>query len=118
MNRFLRASVKLISRHGRNVTFVSVQEGTYDPVTATVVNTETRTIVKAFKESVKVTQYNYPNLIDKEVFRFHVAGSSLTTVPQVQDKILDGTDEYIIVERMQHDALGETVLHVLTAVKN
>lgn len=118
MNRFLKGAVKLIARHGKDVSFVSVQEGNYDPATGTVLNTETTTVAKAFKESVKVNQYNYPNLIDKEVFRFHVAASSLTSTPQVQDRIIDGTDEYVIVERMQHDALGETVLHVLTAVKN
>lgn len=117
MNKFLVNTKKHISRHGVLVDFVQVQEGTYDVETSSVTNTETITQIKAYPVAVQVTQYNFPNLVGKEVIKFLLAGDALAVKPSPMDKIIYKGGSYSVVEQQDYTALGEVCLQHLIACK-
>ena len=117
MNKFLVNTKKHISRHGVSIDFVQVQEGTYDIETSSVINTETVTQIKAYPVAVQVSQYNFPNLIGREVIKFLIAGDALTVKPSPMDKIIYNGSSYSVVEQQDYTALGEVCLQHLIASK-
>ena len=117
MNKFLVNTKKHISRHGVLVDFVQVQEGTYDIETSSVTNTETITQIKAYPVAVQVTQYNFPNLVGKEVIKFLIAGDALVAKPSPMDKIIYKGGSYSVLEQQDYTALGEVCLQHLIACK-
>jgi hypothetical protein len=117
MNKFLQSAIKLVSRHGLTVSYLQVTEGSYDVNTGSVTNSETTTSIKAFPSQVKVSQFNYPNLIGKQVLEFLVAGSSLGSKPSTQDKIIYSSDTYTVDSFSEHSALGQVCLYKIIAVK-
>lgn len=117
-NQFLQAAIRQIARHGVLVNHVVVSEGGYDIETGTTTNTETSIQIKAFPKRVKVSQFNYPNLIGKQVVEFLVAGNAFTNKPNVQDKITYNSDTYTVDSISTHTALGEICLYKLLSVKS
>ena len=118
MNRFLQAAIKQINTHGVSVSYVVVQEGAYDVNTGSVTNTETSSSIKAFPKKVKVSQFNYPTLIGREVLEFLVAGNSLAVSPNSQDKIVYDSNTYTVDSYSEHTALGQVCLYKILAVKS
>ena len=118
MNRFLNAAKKQVSRHGETATFVSITEGAYNPETLSSSNTETSYSVKVFKNHIKTSQYNYPNLIGKEVIEFYLANADLVFIPNVKDKIVYNTITYTVESIHVQVALGATVMYFVVAVRN
>ena len=117
-NQFLQAAIRQIARHGVLVNYVTVTEGQYDVETGTTVNAETVLQVKAFPKRVRATQFNYPNLVGKQVVEFLVAGNAFTTKPSVQDKITYDADTYTIEGISTHTALGDVCLYKILSVKS
>lgn len=117
MNKFLYNTKKHIARHGVDVDFISVQEGVYDVETSTVTNTETTTTIKAYPVAVVATQYNFPNLIGREVIKFLIAGDALLTKPAPMDKLVYKSNTYTIEQQQDYTALGEVCMQHLIAVK-
>lgn len=117
MNKFLTNTKKHITRHGVTIDFIKVEEGVYDTETSTVTNTETVTQIKAYPVAVQVTQYNFPNLVGKEVIKFLIAGDALVTKPSPMDKIIYKGGSYSVVEQQYYTALGEVCLQHLIACK-
>ena len=117
MNRFLISTKRQIAKHGIDVDFISVQEGTYDVDTSIVVNTETTTTIKAYPVTVVANQYNFPNLIGREVIKFLIAGDALTTKPAPMDKLVYKSNTYTIEQQQDYTALGEVCMQHLIAVK-
>lgn len=117
MNQHLLAVINSIALHGITVTYTKVTEGEYNVETGSTVNTETTTSIKTFPKGIKVNQYNYPNLIGKEVIEFLIAGNALTSSPNINDKITKGSSDYTIVSYTEHFANGEAVLYKALAVK-
>ena len=116
-NPFLKASIDAINTHGVSVSYIKVQEGTYDVETGSTTNTETITSIKSYPKAVKVSQYNYPNLIGKTVLKFLIPGNSISGI-STQDKILYNGNTYTVDSYTEHTALGEIVLYILLAVKS
>ena len=117
-NQFLQASNRQISKHGVSVSYITVLEGAYDVETGTTVNTESTVTLKAFPKRLKITQFNYPNLIGKQVIEFLVAGDSLTSLPKPQDKILYLSDTYTVDSHIAYTALGSICLYKILCVKS
>lgn len=118
MSAFIRAANRLINKHGQDCTYFSVTQSVYDVNELKTTNTETSYSVKMFKNHLKVSQYNYPNLVGKEVIEFYLANNSQAFVPKVRDKITCSGIKYTIDSIQQHSALGETVMWCIIAVKN
>lgn len=117
MNKFLTNTKKHITRHGVTIDFIKVEEGVYDIETSSVTNTETITQIKAYPVAVQVTQYNFPNLVGKEVIKFLIAGDALVTKPSPMDKIIYKGSSYSVLEQQDYTALGEVCLQHLIACK-
>lgn len=118
MNAFLNACIRLVSRHGMMAGVVQVTEGAYNVETLSTVNTEIVHKVKLFKNHIKSSQYNYPNLIGRDAAEFYLVNDCITFKPSIRDKIQYGTDVYTIDNIQEHHALGVICLYTVVAVKN
>lgn len=118
MDQFLRASVRLICRHGASAKFIQVTEGVYDPQTLSTVNTDKSFSVCLYKNHIKASQYNYPNLVGKDIAEFYLANDDLLFKPAIRDKITYGVDMYSVENIKEHLALGSVVMFTILAVKN
>lgn len=117
MNKFLLAAKRAVARNKTVVSYLSVSEDSYNTSTLTTTNTETSHSVDVAKRSIKTGQYNYPNLIGKEVNEYYLANDDLSFTPAVNDKITDSGVTYLIYEVFKEFAGGDLVLYRLIAVK-
>lgn len=118
MNPFLQASIRQVNRHGIAASIVQVTEGAFNPDTLTATNTETSHNVKLFKNHLKATQYNYPNLVGKDAAEFYLANQNLSFKPSPKDKIVYQTETFTIDSVKENWARGELCLYQIVAVKN
>lgn len=117
MNKYLRAALQQINLHGQVCSYAVVQEGTYDVETGSTSNTETSYSVKMYKKHIRATQYNYPNLVGRDVAMFYLVNYNLGFTPAVRDKITLGSDTYTVDSIQSHAAEGAVVLFRIIAVK-
>ena len=111
-------TTRLITKHGVDVQYVVVTEGEYNIETSTTDNTVTSTTIRAYPKRLKITQYNYPNLIGKQAVEFLVAGGTLLTPPRTNDKIVYDGDEYNVDSFISIVAYSEVKLLKILTVKN
>lgn len=111
-------TTRLITKHGVDVQYVVVTEGAYDVETGTTTNTATSTTIRAYPKRLKITQYNYPNLIGKQAVEFLVEGGALVTPPKTNDKITYAGDEYNVDSFISIVAYGEVKLLKVLTVKS
>ena len=115
--QFIRSAKELIYPNGVSIVYSTVTTGAYNVETGTAASTSVDTTVTAFPKVVKVSQWNYPNLVNKVVEEFLVVATDLTTAPKPQDKITRGTDVYTVDSIREHVAGGEVVLYKVLAYK-
>jgi len=115
MNKFLSATIKLINMHGVACTYKKTTLGEYDPSTGSVSNTTTNYSVISYPKITRADQYNYPNLIGRELIIFYLAKQSFE--PSNDDKIQLGSTEYVVQQVTPVYAKGEVVLYKLLAVR-
>jgi len=119
MNNFARIVDRMVDRHGVLVDFISVEEGAYDVETGTVVNTETTTSgIKAYPRKPKLTQFRYPDLIDKQVIEFIIDASDIPSEPRPMDKIVLNGDIYFIKSVRSGTAMGSAVIYKVLSYKS
>ena len=118
MNAFLSAVKRQVNRHGIVAQIVKVAEGVYDPETLTTTNTETTYNVKLFKDHLRATQYNYPNLVGKDAAEFYLSNDDMPIKPEMKDKIVYAGDSFTIDSIKENWALGVLCLYQIIAVKN
>jgi hypothetical protein len=117
MNQFLQSAIQMIELHGVTSTYTKVTNGSYDPNTGSVTNTETSFTVKTYPKHIKATQFNYPNLIGKDAVLVYLPGNTSVGTPDTSDKITIGSDVYTVDSFQKHIALGEVCLYRIVAVK-
>lgn len=117
MNRFEAAATRAIQQHGVFCVYKRTDNPVYDPLTDTTTQVVTDVSLKAYQKSIVANQYNFPNLVGKEVNEFYILASALTQEPKPQDKIQVGASKYSIVSWQGHGALGDAVLYCVVAVK-
>lgn len=118
MNQFLIATKQVMQAHLQAATYTKVTTGTYNIETGSVTNTETNYSVSLYKKHIVANQYNYPNLIGKDVARFYLINESLAFTPSVNDRITFGSDTYTVDSLQSHTANGEVLLYRIIAVKS
>lgn len=118
MNAFLAAVNRQINRHGIVAQLVKVVEGIYDAETLTTTNTETSYNLKLFKNHLRATQYNYPNLVGKDAAEFYMSGSDTSIKPETKDKIVYAGETFTIDSVKENWALGALCMYQIVAVKN
>jgi len=117
MNKFDNSTRFMLDRNGHPIVYYEVTEGSYNVETGKVVNTEVSKNLKAYPKIVKANQYNYPNLIGKEVVEFLVSATDLSKTPDVNDKIVYDSKTYMVESYMTHNALGQVILYRITTTK-
>jgi hypothetical protein len=108
---------RMIARHGKDCTYKVVTEGTYDVNTSSATNTETEYTLKIYKKNIRVNQFNYPNLVGKDVSMFYLSGLDLVFIPESGDYIEYESDTYKVESVQGHVALGTTELYRIVGVK-
>jgi len=116
-NPFITSAKRLIYRQGTSIDYINVTTGTYNVETGTVGNTEVTTTVTAFPKRVKVNNFNYPNLIGKEVLEFLVVCEDLPSSPRTSDKISYKGNTYTVESYVEAMARGELVIYKIIASK-
>ena len=117
MNKYLKVALQQINQHGQSCTYTAVIEGSYNVETGSAVNTESTYAVKMYRKHIRATQYNYPNLVNKDAVLFYLVNYNLDFTPAVRDKITLGSDTYTIDSIQSHSAEGAVVLYRIAAVK-
>ena len=117
MNNFSIAAVRLISRHGRNVQYITTVEGSYNPETGTVNNTTTSAAIKAYPKTIKTNAYNFPDLINKTVVEWIIPSTMMLNLPEPQDTIQDGSNIYSVYRVFTIMAHGEDTVYRIISIK-
>lgn len=112
MNKFLRASKAAIKRNGEPCVYKKITTGVYDVETSSVSSTEQSYNALAFREVVSATQYNYPNLVGKEVLKVYLQGDEAFS-PSPDDKVIFGSDEFTVKMNQAYRAGSQICLHIL-----
>lgn len=117
MNAFLQSSIKLISRSGVDVTFISTGVSTYNVETGKNQTIDSQFTVKSYPKQIVATQYFYPDLIGKDSILFYLANNQLGFVPKAGDSILYKSMKYRVQSIQETVAHGDIVLYRLLTVK-
>lgn len=117
MNNFSVAAVRLISRHGRDVQYITTAEGSYSPETGTVTNTTSSKTVKAYPKTIKTSAYNFPDLINKTVVEWLIPSTMMSNLPEPQDTIQDGAAIYSVYRVFTIMAHGEDTVYRIISIK-
>lgn len=117
MNQFLTVAKQAINLHGESCVHTKVTNGTYDPATGSVSNSETNTTVTAYRKHLKATQYNYPNLIGKDAVYIYLPADSIVGLLSISDKFSFGSSTYAIDSIQEHRALNELVMYRVVAYR-
>jgi len=115
--QFIRSAKELIYPNGVSIEYAAVTTGVYNVETGTTANTEVLTTLVAFPKTVKVSQWNYPNLVNKVVEEFLIVGTDLATAPKPQDKITRDSAVYTVDSVREHVAGGQVVIYKVLAYK-
>lgn len=115
MNPFMKAAVNAVKRNGKDLVYTSIEK-VVDKINGTVVETKVDRTLRIYPKSVKVNQYNYPDLIGKDVITFYLANYNLGFAPKVNDVINYNNKKYAIRSYDFHEAHGENCLYRITGV--
>jgi hypothetical protein len=108
---------QLIAKHGIVSTYKVVTEGLYDPNTSTVVNSETNYAVTLYRKHIRANQFNFPNLIGKDISLFYLSPIGLSFVPTAGDYIVYDSQTYKVDSVQKHAALGQVELYRIIGSK-
>lgn len=116
MNRFLLAAKSAVQRNGNTVSYISVTQGVYDIEQGKVVNTEVTSSILAYKEGIQATQYNFPDLVGREVCRYYISGDAAVN-PKPDDKITQDGETFTVRSVQADRAAGQVCLWRLVCSK-
>jgi len=116
MNQFLEITKRALQRHGLNLTYTSISR-VVNESTGGATSTSTNYTLRIYPRHINATQYNYPDLINKQSVMFYLANDSLGFTPKISDTILYNGITYRIHSFQNHVASSEIVLYKMIGVK-
>lgn len=117
MNLFLAAVKDALRRNGTTGTYTKVSAGVYSIETGSSTSTTTDYQIPMYEKHVKTSQYNFPNLIGKQVSMFYIAADSIPFVPQIKDSITFNGTKFAVDSFSEHMAHGQVVMYKVVAVR-
>ena len=117
MNRFLASTNRMLQMHGMDLTYQSVANSAYNVEQGKAVPTVTNYTARMYPRHIRANQYQFPNLIGKEVVLFYLANNALAFSVKAGDLILYRGNSYKVQEFQEHVADGEVVLYRITTVR-
>ena len=92
-SNLLDSTARVIARFGRTISYLRVQEGTYDVNTSKMTEESILTeSVTAYRTKISYSESQSPSLIGKDTAVYLVAGKSITFIPSVGDRVVDFSD--------------------------
>lgn len=117
MNYFLQAVKSALKQHGALGNYIRVSAAVYDIETASSANTSVTYSVQMYEKHIKTSQFNFPNLIGKQVSMFYIAADSLAFTPSVKDQIEYAGTRFTIESFSEHVAKGQVIMHKILAIR-
>ena len=114
---FLLITKQALAQHGKVATYKRISASVYNIETGINTNTTSSFSITMYKKHIKATQYNYPNLIGKDIAMFYIASDSLSFLPAIKDEIVFDSVSYIVDSYVEHAAQGQVVLFKIIAVR-
>lgn len=116
MNSFLEIAKRALQRHGTDLVYTSISR-VINESTGGAASTPTDYTLRIYPKHIQATQYNLPDLVNKQVVMFYLANDSLGFTPKVSDSISYSGQVYRIHSFQNHVASGEIVLYRMIATK-
>ena len=101
---------------GRQITFVAVTPGVYDPSTSTAVPTEVASTVYAYRASPDQVRLSV-DLVEGAEAVFYVAAEQLAARPATRDRIVDGAQTMAVLKASAITSGLEDALYVIQVGK-
>lgn len=117
MNAFLAAVKQNLKLHGTIGKYTRVSAGVYDIETGTSSNTSSTFSVQMYEKHIKTSQYNFPNLIGKQVSMFYLAADSINFLPQIKDVIEFAGTKFTVDSFSEHMAHSQVIMYKIVAVR-
>lgn len=113
---FIAAMNKLLVSHGASVTFRRTAQGAYDPATGTSTpGANDDETVKAHFQNYNRMEQESSNIERDDLKCFmsvnDTAGAALSKTPQIDDKIIDNSVSYTVVNVRTYRLRGNPVLY-------
>lgn len=117
MTYFLAAVKQNLKAHGALGKYIRVSAGVYDIESGTSASTSQSYSVQMYEKHIKTSQYNYPNLIGKQVSMFYLAADSISFVPKIKDEIEFNGTKFVVDSFSEHMAHGKVIMYKVVAVR-
>lgn len=117
MNRFLVSTIRMISRHGDELVYKSFSNSTYDVELGKSVSSIVEYTLKMYPKQIEASQYQFPNLVGKELIMFYLPNNTTGLKPKEGDVINYKNSDYKVHKIQEHVADGEIVLYRIITVK-
>lgn len=99
--------LRLIKRHGRQITYSRVSPSVYDPATSAFSKAAAVDETPyAYPSQLSYSDSQAPNIIGKEAVTYSIPASELSVRPKQGDLITDGDLKYTVLIVRQIDSLG------------
>ncbi len=118
MNLMLLAAKDSLKRFGAPGKYTRISAGVYNIETGSATSTSTEYTIQMYEKNIKISQFNYPNLIGKSASIFYVCADAITFAPQPQDVIEFNSIKYVVDSYTNHMAHGQVVLYKILAVRS
>lgn len=118
MNKFLASVKAALLRNGALGTYTKYSASVYNIETSSNTSTTTDYQIQMYEKNISTSQYNFPNLIGKQVSMFYIAADSIPFVPQIKDVITFNGTKFAVDSFTEHMAHGQVVMYKIVAVRN
>lgn len=116
--RFFNAALSAVKRNGIDLVYNVITSGVYNVELGKSTTTSQAYTKRMYPKQVVANQYNYPNLVGKEIIEFYLVNDNLGFVPKPDDTIEYKSQKYRISQVREHFADGMVVLYKLIGVKS
>lgn len=116
-DKYRAAIARALSNHGRYMTLRQIMTQTYDPATGVAPDTDTDVTVFGIVTAYKDREIDGTR-IEQGDRRVVLQGSGLEAVPVEGDRIIDGTDNYTVMNIKKYDIDGSPFAWVLQGRKS
>lgn len=106
----LNDAYRLVDKLGKTLTLQKIAEGTYDAETGTIAQTTADTTVKGLVTSYKDIERD-GTLITAADRKVTITAKNISVIPEISDKILDGSIVYNIMDVAKVEEAGTIVIY-------
>jgi hypothetical protein len=114
MNRALTSAVYFIQKDGINLSYISKGASIYNVETLSSTSTDTTKTIRMYPRHITADRQSFPDLINKELIVFYVAGNCNLT-PKQNDSIVYNGKTFTVDSFKSHFYQGQVCLYKVLA---